>query len=561
MSRSGGRILRRTITRNGRRLWPGVALIGVHQACEAAIPILIGVVVDGAVTPGDGTALALWTGALGLLFVLLTTAYRFGARQLMKAIAEEAHLLRVEVSAKILHPRGARTDLRAGDLLTVSTSDADNTSYLLDYVPRIAGAIVATAISAVTLLLISVPLGLAVLIATPLVLIVLQLGSPRITRRVAEQQERAGRATSLATDLVTGLRPLRGIGAQEAAAERYRAVSRRSLAATLRAARTQGGYLAASTTLSTLLACGIAILAGWFALTGRITVGEFITVIGSAQFLVEPFGLLAIVPSWIAEARASADRVAQVTDAGLVLPEGTTAPVAQRCELHLSGVRHGPLTGLDLRVAPGEFVGVVARRPADAEALMKLLAVPAAYEGRVLLGGVPLEDLDRDHARRLLHVEPHHADLFTGTIATNVAVHDDGRSLTEALGAAAADEVVGTHPDGLHARVAERGASLSGGQRQRLALARALLTRAAVLVLHDPTTAVDAVTEHAIAQGIRALRHGPDAGFATVVITSSPALLAATDRVVVLGEGAVTTEGAHADLGASDDSYRRLVLR
>jgi putative ABC transport system ATP-binding protein len=555
LSRSGGRILRRTITRNGRRLWPGTALIGVHQACEAAIPILIGVVVDTAVTPGDGTALALWVAALGVLFVLLTTAYRLGARQLMRAIAEEAHLLRLEVAAKILHPRGARTGMRTGDLLTVSTSDADNTSYLLDYVPRIAGAIVATAISAVTLLLISVPLGLAVLVATPLVLVVLQVSSPVITRRVADQQEQAGRATSLATDLVTGLRPLRGIGAQDAAAERYHAVSRRSLAATLRAARTQGGYLAASTTLSTLLACGVAILAGWFALTGRITVGQFITVIGSAQFLVEPFGLLAVVPSWIAEARASADRVAQVTAAGMVLPEGIATPAADGCDLRLTGVRHGPLAGLDLHVRPGEFVGVATRRPADAEALVRLLAVPAGYQGEVLLGGEPLETIDREHARRLLLVEPHHADLFTGTIAGNVAPHGDA-GLAEALSAAAADEVAG-----LDTKVAERGASLSGGQRQRLALARALLARPPVLVLHDPTTAVDAVTEHAVAEGIRALRHGPGSAFATIVITTSPALLAATDRVVVLGDGEVAAEGGHAELSGTHDSYRRMVLR
>ncbi|OJF09536.1 ABC transporter ATP-binding protein [Couchioplanes caeruleus] len=557
----GSRILRRTIGRNGRRLSAGTALIGVFQACEAAIPVLVGVIVDRAVTPGDGTALALWIGALGLVFAVLTSAYRLGSRLLVAAIAEEAHLLRVEVAAKILHPRGVRTDLRAGDLLTVSTTDADNTSYLLDYVPRIAGAVVATAVSAVTLLLISVPLGLAVLVATPVVLIVLQVGSPRITKRVADQQEQAGRATSLAVDLVSGLRSLRGIGAQEAAADRYRAVSRRSLAATLRAARTQGGYLAASTTLSTLLACGIAILAGWFALTGRITVGQFITVIGSAQFLVEPFGLLAVVPGLIAGARASADRVAQVADAGLLLPEGAAAPADRPCELHLSGVRHGPLAGLDLHVRPGEFVGVVARRPADAEALVKLLAVPAGYEGTVLLGGVPIDEIDRDQARRLLLVEPHHADLFTGTLAANVAVHADGGALTEALAAAAADEVVATHPGGLDAPVSERGASLSGGQRQRVALARALLARPPVLVLHDPTTAVDAVTEHAIAQGIRALRHGPGSGFGTVVITSSPALLAATDRVVVLGDGVVTAEGAHVDLGACDDLYRRLVLR
>jgi len=563
---SGARILLRTTTRNAKRLWTGTALIAVHQVCETFVPILIGVVIDRAVTPGDLGQLLLWVGVLAVQFTLLTTAYRFGARQLMKAIAEEGHQLRLEVSAKILHPRGVRTDLRAGDLLTVSTSDADNTSYLLDYIPRIAGAIVATVISAVALLLISVPLGLVVLIATPLVLVLLQISSPLITKRVADQQEQAGRATSLATDLVTGLRPLRGIGAQDAAAENYRVVSRRSLAATLRASRTQGGYLAASTVLSTLLACGIAILAGWFALTGRITVGQFITVIGLAQFLIEPFGTLAVVPSWIAEARASADRVALVTDAGLVLPEGIERPAEDPCDLRLSGVRHGPLDGLDLHVRPGEFVGVVARRPGDAEALVKLLSVPADYQGSVLLGGSPLEQVERAHARRLLLVEPHHADLFTGTIAANVAVHATGSDghgeiPADVLSAAAADEVLASQPDGLAALVAERGASLSGGQRQRIALARALLARPPVLVLHDPTTAVDAVTEHAIAQGIRALRHGPEAGFATVVITSSPALLAATDRIVVLGDGVVAAEGAHEALGASDETYRQLVLR
>ncbi|MFI5491701.1 ABC transporter ATP-binding protein [Actinoplanes sp. NPDC051859] len=560
MSRSGRRILRRTITRNGRSLLAGTSLIGVHQACEAAIPILIGVIVDTAVAPGDATALVLWTGALGLLFAVLTSAWRFGARRLMGAIAAEAHRLRVEVAARILHPRGVQTDMRAGDLLTVSTSDADNTAYLLDYVPRIVGALVATGVSATTLLLISVPLGIAVLVATPLVLLVLHVGAPRITKQVAEQQAQAGRATSLAADLVTGLRPLRGVGAQEAAAERYRGVSRQSLAATLRATRTQSGYLAASTILSTLLACGIAILAGWFALTGRISVGQFITVIGSAQFLIEPFGLLAIVPGWIAEARASADRVAQVTDAGLVLPAGVTTPDGPGGELRLSGVRHGSLAGLDLHVRPGEFVGIVARRPADAETLVKLLGLPADHEGTILVGGVPVAEIDRSKARRLLLVEPHHTDLFTGTIAANVAVHDDRGGLPEALSAAAADEVVNTRPAGLDELVAERGATLSGGQRQRLALARALLARPPILVLHDPTTAVDAVTEHTIAQGIRALRHGPGSDFATVVLTSSPALLAATDRVVVLDDGVVTAEGTHADLG-DIDAYRQLVLR
>ncbi|MEU8819790.1 ABC transporter ATP-binding protein [Actinoplanes sp. NPDC048796] len=553
-AKPGTAILRRAVVRNGKRLWTGTALAGLYQLCAALVPVLIGVIVDRAVGRGDWAALATWIGVLALVYLVLALSYRFGARNLQRAIAEESHQLRVEVAAKILHPRGLRTDQRSGDLLTVTTTDAEYTSYFLDHIPRITSAFVAAAVSAVTLLVISLPLGLIVLVATPIVLATLNLTAPLIARRVADQQDQAGKATSLATDLVTGLRPLRGIEGQDAAAERYRVVSRRSLAATVRASRTQNAYQGASSLLSMLLTGGVAITAGWFALTGRITIGQFITVIGSAQFLIEPFGVLAVVPSWVATARASADRVAAVTGAGHILREGTKTVSGTPYELRLDDVSHGPLSGLDLHVRSGEFVGVVAHRPADAEALVRLLAVPEAYDGAILLNGERLETVDRDEARRLLHVEPHQTDLFTGTLAANIDLRGGGR-LDDALRAASVD----FHEEGLDAEVTERGTNLSGGQRQRLALARALHARPPLLVLHHPTTAVDAVTEQGIADGIRELRDGP--GFATVVVTSSPALLAAADRVVVIGDGTVTAEGRHADLSVRDEDYRRAVLR
>ncbi|MEV6150022.1 ABC transporter ATP-binding protein [Nonomuraea sp. NPDC052129] len=582
------------MTRNRRRLGLGTALISLHQVCESLVPIFIGVIVDRAIGPGDGGALVLWVAALAVLFVMLTTAYRFGARQLMLAIAVEAHTLRVEVAEKIMHPRGIRTDRRVGDLLTVSTTDTDNTSYLLDYVPRVAGAVTATVVSAVALLVIDWRLGLAVLVGTPVVLLALQAGTPLITKRVTEQQERAAEATSLATDLVSGLRPLRGLGAEEAAAQRYREVSGRSLRAVVRAARTQGVYVAASTTCGALLACGIAILAGWFALTGRISAGELITVIGLAQFLMEPIGLLAIVPSWVAEARASAERVAVILNADPLVPDGTEpldngASGNSAPGLEVRALRYGTLDGVDLLVRPGEFVGVAAHRSADGEALVKVLSgrvAPEEYDGRVLVGGRELARIRLAHARRTMLVEPHQTDLFTGTIRDNLdvgalAAGSAGPALlAEVLAASAADQVLSAHPDGLEHLVTERGASLSGGQRQRVALARALLARPPILVLHDPTTAVDAVTEHAIAQGVRALRHAQDPGqapeqgvqapwhprgeagpFTTVVVTSSPAMLAATDRVVVIDGGRVVAEGSHAELAATDSDYNRAVLR
>ncbi|MGK5684978.1 ABC transporter transmembrane domain-containing protein [Actinoplanes sp. URMC 104] len=505
-------LLWRALRRNRGRVAAGSVLIGVHQGCEALVPILIGVIVDRAVATQQLGMLACWVSTLAALFLVLTVAYRTGARQLMRAIADEAHRLRLEVAATVLDPRAG---VRTGDVLTISTTDADTTSYLLDYLPRLVGALVATVVSAVGLCLISVPLGLVVLVGTPVVLVALQRAAPRITRRVATRQEVAGRAASLATDLVTGLRPLRGIGGQDAAAHRYREVSRESLDATLRAAKTLGWFQAASDTVSTLVACGIAILAGWFALTGRITAGELVTVIGLAAFLGEPFATLSAAPGWFASSRASAERI----EAVLGCRPADRPPV------------RNPIPPFD-----GECVGVVAEP--DAGALVELF----------------------DDGSPDVLVAPHLPELFSGTIRENL-LNTRAGDLPAVLRASAADDVVAAHPDGLDHAIADRGAALSGGQRQRLALARALLARPRLLVLHEPTTAVDAVTEHAIARGIRDLRHGPGSKLGTLLVTTSPALLAVTDRVVVLRDGEIVATGTHASLAATDDGYRAAVLR
>ena len=566
-SRTAVTILRRTVTRNARLLTLGSLLIGGHQLCEAMVPVLIGVIIGRAVETGDVGQLALWVAALAALFAVLNACYRFGARHLMQAIANEGHQLRVDLAVKILHPCRLRSRLRTGELLSIASTDADNTSYLLDYVPRIAGAVTAIVACAAVLLGIDVPLGLIVLIGTPLILCALQFGGPVITRRVADQQEFAGRATAMSADLIAGLRPLRGIGAQDAASARYRAVSREAMAATIRATRSQSIYLGLSNATSALLTVGIAVTAGWFALRGQISVGELITVIGLAQFLLEPFGTMAEVPSWIAEARASAERVGWVEDAPVALSPGTAGLGGGPHAVELDDVSHGALEGVTLTVAAGELVGVVAARSADADALVTVLSgqlPPDEYGGTVTVGGVPIEDLDLEEARRALLVEPHRTDLFTGSLLSNLTAGAPTRTpeaIDRALRSSCARDVVDVHRDGLEHGVTERGASLSGGQRQRVTLARALLRRAPVLVLHEPTTAVDAVTESAVAQGISGLRHGgSERRFTTVVVTCSPGLLAVTDRVVLLDGGRVVATGSHAELMERTD-YQDAALR
>lgn len=572
---TGGWVLRRTVRRTARWLVPGSTLIAAHQMCEVAVPILIGIIVDRAVTSGSYASIVTWIAVLAGVFVVLTTVYRLGARLLMTGIAQESHWLRDELSARALHPGGLPSasttgaPYSAGELLSISTTDADNTSYVIDYVPRVTGAVVATVACGVVLLTIDIPLGVMVLVGIPLVVAGLQLTAPMIARRVEVQQETVGATSGLATDLVSGLRPLQGLGATGAASARYRRSSRVALAAALRAARIQSVHTGLSAAAGALAAMAVAVVAVFVAIDGDATIGELITVIGLAQFLIEPFSLLAIVPSWVAEARASANRVAQVL---AVDPPGKeTAAVSATG----SGQRGGltlrvadPDRGIDLAVdaAPGELLGVLAPSARDALAVVDALSGATGGPGcTVAVGGVPTTSMSVGERSRRLVVAPHDAHVFTGTLGSNIdwsgdaEQHGDAPALDEVLAASATDDVIAVHPGGLAHPVAERGASLSGGQRQRLALARALLAAPDVLVLHDPTTAVDAVTEHTIAQGIRAVRAGGRT--TTVVVASSPALLAAADRVVLVVDGTVVASSTHAELATTDARYREAVAR
>ena len=186
--------------------------------------------------------------------------------------------------------------------------------------------------------------------------------------------------------------------------------------------------------------------------------------------------------------------------------------------------------------------------------LLDVLARDAEPQGVLLLDGIDLRTVTLDSARAALLVARHDATLFEGTLADNIGAEESSK-LVPALVASGADEVRDTMPNGLDTEIGERGRTLSGGQRQRVALARALAADSTVLVLHDPTTAIDAATEDRIASGLA--RHR--AGRSTLIITSSPSLLARCDRVIMIEQEMITAEGRHAAL-VDDPRYRSAVL-
>lgn len=576
---SGWGVLRRALGRRRRHLAPYVLLLCSWQLCEALVPVLIGVTIDRGVATGEAGTFALWAGAVVLLFLVLSYSWRFGARVGLRAIETETHELRMEVAEHALDPRGARTDRLAGETLSLATSDAEEVGQALRMVGYGVAAAVALVVTAVVLLRIDVLLGVVVLVGVPVTLAVTQLATPLVSRRSREQQERAAASAGVAVDLVRGLRVLHGVGGEAAASRRYRTTSTAARDAGIGLARARSGLFGLASGLSGVFLAVVTLLAGRLALEGQISVGELIAIVGLTQFLAEPITILADLSAQVASAVASGQRVVDFLATPLVGADGAGSPsYASTGGGTAASAR--PVAALavpeqGLASPPGELLGLVVPDPAEAGALLALLAgetTPGEAGASVHLEGRAVHALTPHERRSRLVVAPHRADLLEGTLRSNVdpwGRHaEDG--VRRVLEASAADDVAALRAGGLEQPVDADGASYSGGQRQRVAMARALASDAPVLVLHEPTSAVDSVTEQRIARGLRSLRGagrsdlGGDASGAeprtTWVLTSSPVLLEHADRVVLVEGGQVRLEGTHHDLLA-EPGYRAAVLR
>ncbi|MGW6740835.1 ABC transporter ATP-binding protein [Streptomyces sp. NPDC055025] len=568
---AGRDVLRRVVGGQRRDVVLASLLAAGHQAGEALVPVLIGLVIDQAVAKADGAALWLWIAVLAVVYVGLSFSFRHGARLSERAAVAAAHELRTALVGRVLNPAGGAEALGLpGALVNTATEDAKRVGAVNVAVMEAAAALAALGVSAAALLWISVPLGLVVLLGTPLLLWLGHLLSKPLERRSEAEQERAGHASGVAADLVAGLRVLKGIGAESAAVARYRSASRASLGATLRATRAQAWQKGMTLTLTGVFIALVALIGGRLAAAGDISLGGLVSAVGLALFLLGPLEVVGWVNSEFAQGRSSAARIAKVLAAPpAVEPGPDPLPVPVRGHVRLRGVSYATLRDVDLEAAPGELLGVVATDPADALALLGCLGrVADPDSGTVELDGTALTALDPAEIRKVLLVAGHDADLFEGTLTSNVsaaagrttevpaAAGPAGDIVTAAMAAAGADEVAEALPHGAGTTVTERGRSLSGGQRQRVALARALAADAPVLVLHDPTTAVDTVTEARLADAVRDFRRGRT----TIMVTTSPALLAMTDRVVLVQGGRVTGAAPHAELVRRHESYRTAVF-
>ncbi|MEV5201908.1 ABC transporter ATP-binding protein [Streptomyces sp. NPDC053720] len=522
------------------------------MVCLTLPPYLLSRAIDDGLQPGRWPALAGWVAAL----------LGVGVLNAWLAIMRHRTMTRVRLDAAFRSVRavvGQATRLggalprrvTAGEVVTIGFGDVGVIANTLTITGPGVGAVVAFLVVAALLLAVSPLLAAVVLLGVPLLAVLVGPLLGRLQAVEATYRERQGGLAGRFADMVGGLRVLNGIGGKEVYAERYRRGSQELRAEGYRVGAVTSWIQALGVGLPTLFLGAVTWLAARMAAEGTISVGELVAVYGYAAVLVVPVEFFIEGGYGLSRGLVAARRVVRFLD----LEPDSAGGGAAADGPGSSATLHDPASGVE--VAPGRLTALAGARPSESAAVVERLGRFTA--SAATWGAIRLDEIDLTQVRRRILVADNEADLFAGPLREVIggARDRDEESIGRALYAAVAEDIVRGLPDGLDSPVDAQGRNLSGGQRQRVRLVRALLADPEVLLAVEPTSAVDAHTEAAIASRLHAAR----AGRTTVVTSTSPLVLDRADTVYYLVDGRVAAVGSHRELLDREPGYRLLVSR
>ena len=513
-------------------------------ASLAFMPYLLSQAIDRGLGPRRPAALLAWTAAvllagtasagLGIMRHRSMTKLRLAAA-LRTADAVLTHATRLGAAL----PRR----VTSGEVVTIGISDVWTIGRTMNVGGIGAASIFAYAVVAALLFRTSPLLAVVVLAGVPVLGLAVGPLLIRVQAAGARYRKRQGGLAAQLVDVIDGLRILNGLGGKAGHLARYTRNSAELRELGYRVGRASSWVGALGDGVPGVFLAVVIWLAARQAVAGELTAGELIAVYGYTAMLVIPVSVMIFCGFDLTRGLVAARHVVTF----LRLPpddaEGGPAPDGP-------AVLHDPTSGVSAE--PGRLTALAGAQPADAAAVLERLGRYGPTDAT--WGGVRLDGIARDAVRDRILLAEHEADLFADPLREVVAGRDTPRDerFRAAIEAAAAHDVgAADHP------VEWAGRNLSGGQRQRVRLARALYQQPEMLLAAEPTSAVDAHTEAAIAGRLGAAR----AGRGTVLATTSPALLDRADVVHYLVDGRVAATGSHRELLRAVPGYERLVAR
>lgn len=548
--------------------WIAVAMTAAvaWTATKVTIPLLAAAAIDHGIIDNDTGELVKYVAlmiAVGGFQAVVSGMRRYGAFRLAYRVETDirqrlfAHLQRLHFA---FHDQA-----QTGQLMARANTDIQMVREWLMLAPLTAASMMILLAITVVMFSQSVTLALLALGALPL----LNVAAARFSRRMgpisfALQQELA-ELSGVVEESVSGVRIVKGFGAEQLQVERLEAEADAVQDRALAASRLRAGFLPIVDFLPAVALVVILWYGGHLVMDGDLQIGTLVAFNSYILMLVWPLRMSGMMVAMSSRMSASAGRVHEVlaTDPKIVdLPRGGRALPDGGGEVRFEDVSFGyhdgaaVLDGLNLHVRPGEAVALVGPTASGKSTVARLL--PRFYDvdgGRVLLDGVDVRTLRLEDLRAAVGIVFEETFLFSDSVRANIAFADPEATMDairRAAELAGAADFIDDLPEGYETVIGEHGFSLSGGQRQRVAIARAVLADPRVLILDDATSAVDPSKEHEIRAALREVM----AGRTTIIIAHRPATIALADRVVLIDEGRVIAEGTHEELVATSDRYR-----
>lgn len=456
---------------------------------------------------------------------------------------------------------------QTGDLMSRIDGDTQDIQNLtVDVLPTVLNNTVTVVGFVVIMLAVNVFLGAVSLLMIPVMYWLVRCYMTQIKHAQRQALRAQGESAGVAQEVLSSLLVVQAFNAEARESGRFGEANSRQLDASLKAVVLQSEFTPLVAVTMAATTAIVVFLGAKSVLSGHLTPGDVLVFAAYLRGMYTPVRQLAKLGGVAGRGQAAAERVAEILDADEAVPQAAHPRRVRRArgELVLDGVsfsypdRPEVLHGVDLEIPAGTKQALVGRSGSGKTTILRLLPrLLDPTQGAVLLDGVDTRGIELGDLRRQFALVPQEPHVFRGTVWENITYGQglpSRAAAIEAARAAGVHEVLAALPGGYDALVAERGASLSGGQRQCIALARAVLRDAPILILDEPTTGLDVEIESVLMDALDRVT----AGRTTVMVSHQLSAVRDAHQIAVLERGRVTERGTHHHLAGTGQTYARL---